>query len=163
MKRTLSIIIAGALMTIAAGAQSRLKIVYDEDKNQLEQISEALTKAKTDNHFVICQVGGNWCKWCLMFAEFITSDEEISTLISNNFEYIHVNYNPRNNKDTNTTKALEILGNPVRFGFPVLVVLDYNGKVIHIQDSSFLEEGNGYDKAKVIRFFNCWKPEAVMK
>jgi hypothetical protein len=55
---------------------------------------------------------------------------------------------------------LERLGHPERFGFPVLVVLDSKGKVIHTQDSSFLEEGNGYDKAKVIRFFTNWTPSS---
>ena len=42
-----------------------------------------------------------------------------------------------------------------------VTVLDPNGKVIHIQDSSFLEEGQGYNKAKVLRFFNNWTPKAV--
>ena len=57
---------------------------------------------------------------------------------------------------------LQRLNNPVRFGFPVFVVLDENGKVIHTQDSSFLEEGNGYNKEKVLRFFNCWTPQATL-
>ena len=52
------------------------------------------------------------------------------------------------------------LNNAGRFGFPVMVVLDENGKVIHIQDSSFLEEGKGYNKEKVIRFFKNWTPQA---
>jgi hypothetical protein len=58
---------------------------------------------------------------------------------------------------------LSRLNNPARFGFPVFVVLDEEGKVLHIQDSSFLEEGKGYHKEKVLRFFNSWTPEAVRK
>ena len=53
------------------------------------------------------------------------------------------------------------LGNPGRFGYPVFVVLDGKGKVLHIQDSSFLEEGKGYDKAKVLRFFKNWTPGVI--
>jgi len=41
------------------------------------------------------------------------------------------------------------------------VVLDEEGKVIHIQDSSFLEEGQGYSQEKVLRFFRNWTPKAV--
>ena len=41
-------------------------------------------------------------------------------------------------------------------------IFDENGKVIHTQDSSFLEEGNGYNKEKVLRFFNCWTPKATL-
>ena len=160
MKRILSIVLI-ALAAVTADAQSNLKKVYDETADPMEQISKAVKDVSKDGRFVICQVGGNWCRWCLMFAEFITTDEEIKALIDKNFEYIHVNYNPRKPKDETAIKMLERLGNPERFGFPVLVVLDSKGNVIHTQDSSFLEEGNGYNKDKVMRFFSNWTPEAV--
>ena len=35
--------------------------------------------------------------------------------------------------------------------------------LIHIQDSSFLEEGKSYNLEKVLRFFKNWTPKAVMK
>lgn len=40
-------------------------------------------------------------------------------------------------------------------------MLDSEGRVVHIQDSSFLEEGKGYSKEKVLRFLNAWTPEAI--
>ena len=160
MKRILSIVLI-ALAAVTADAQSNLKKVYDETADPMEQISKAVKDVSKDGRFVICQVGGNWCRWCLMFAEFITTDEDIKALIDKNFEYIHVNYDPRKPKDETAIKMLERLGNPERFGFPVLVVLDSKGNVIHTQDSSFLEEGNGYNKDKVMRFFSNWTPEAV--
>ena len=161
MKRIISVVFLATMLAVNVNAQSNLKKVYNEDTDPMAQISDAVKKADKEGKYVICQVGGNWCRWCLMFAEFITSDEEIKTLIDNEFEYIHVNYNPRQPKNEKTLKMLERLGNPERFGFPVLVVLDNNGKVIHTQDSSFLEEGNGYNKTKVMRFFSNWTPEAV--
>ena len=82
-------------------------------------------------------------------------------MIDRNFVYIHVNYNPRKPSDETALKMLKRLGNPGRFGYPVLVVLDGKGKVLHTQDSSLLEEGNGYNRDKVIRFFSNWTPEAV--
>ena len=161
MKRIISVVFLATMLAVNVNAQSNLKKVYDEDADPMVQISDAVKKAGKEGKYVICQVGGNWCRWCLMFAEFITGDIEIKTLIDNEFEYIHVNYNPRQPKNEKTLKMLERLGNPERFGFPVLVVLDNNGKVIHTQDSSFLEEGNGYNKTKVMRFFSNWTPEAV--
>lgn len=146
-------------------AQTALKKVYNEDINPIEQIDQAVTKAKSDRKFVICQVGGNWCPWCLRFADFITNDSTISNIIDQNFVYIHVNYNPRKSegeeKEKLAKQMLERLNHPARFGFPVFVVLDEDGKVIHIQDSSFLEEGQGYNKEKVLRFFKNWTPQAV--
>jgi hypothetical protein len=84
-------------------------------------------------------------------------------VVDRNFVFIHVNYNPRERADQKAEAMLKRLGNPGRFGYPVFVVLDEDGKVIHTQDSSFLEEGNGYNKTKVMRFFSNWTPEAVRK
>jgi len=142
-----------------------LKKVYNEEINPFEQIDQAVAKAKTEGKFVVCQVGGNWCPWCLKFADFIANDTAISKVIDENFEYIHVNYNPRKSQGPEQVeqgKALmKRLDNAGRFGFPVFVILDEEGKIIHIQDSSFLEEGEGYNQEKVLRFFKNWTPSAV--
>lgn len=149
---------------LSAGAQTKVK-VYDESINPDSQITAAVEKAASSGKFVVAQLGGNWCKWCIRFARFVEADPELKKLVDDNFEFIHVNYNPRSNEtatDESATKAaLKRLGNPVRFGYPVLVVLDTDGNVIHTQDSGFLESGDGYDKEKVARFFETWTPEAV--
>lgn len=150
------------LMTAGAYAQTAGNRIYDENIDPDKQITDAVQKADQEGKFVICQLGGNWCKWCILFARFINSDEEIKKLVDDNYVYIHVNYNPRNGSDNEkTAKMLSRLGNPSRFGYPALVVLDGKGDVVHIQDSSFLESGEGYDKEKVVRFFKNWTPAAV--
>ena len=163
------------LVSLTTNAQTGLKKVYNENINPIEQIDQAIVRAKFEGKFVICQVGGNWCPWCLRFADFIANDTTISKVINENFEYIHVNYNPRKSGDETqqplgsaalprkeqATALMKRLNNCGRFGFPVLVVLDEGGKVIHIQDSSFLEEGQGYNQEKVLRFFKNWTPQAV--
>lgn len=154
-------------LAVSAEAQTALKKVYNEEINPLEQIDQAIGKAKTEGKFVVCQVGGNWCPWCLRFADFISNDSTIRKVLDENFEYIHVNYNP--SKSENEEKQLqakvlmEKLNNCGRFGFPVFVVIDDEGRLIHIQDSSYLEEGQGYNREKVLRFFRNWTPKAVKK
>ena len=164
MKRTI-IALFSFLLAFAVEAQTELKKVYNEDINPNEQIDQALVKAKAESKFVICQVGGNWCPWCLRFADFITNDTAISKVIDEHFEYIHVNFNPRKSegeeKQQQAAALMKRLNNCGRFGFPVFVVLDGEGRVIHIQDSSFLEEGQGYNQEKVLRFFKGWTPQAV--
>lgn len=154
------------LFVLTTNAQG-LKKVYNEDINPIEQIDQAVAKAKSEGKFVVCQVGGNWCPWCLRFADFITKDTTVSKVIADNFVYIHVNYNPRKSEgEAKARQAVELmkrLDNCGRFGYPVFVVLGEDGKVVHIQDSSFLEEGQGYNKEKVLRFFNNWTPKAVMQ
>lgn len=165
MVRKLVIALSVVLLSQAVCAQTKLKKVYDSKINPLEQIDNAVVKAKSEGKFVICQVGGNWCPWCLKFADFISNDTTISNVIAANFEYIHVNYSPRKSlgaEKLEQGKALmKRLNNAGRFGFPVLVVLDGEGKVIHIQDSGLLEEGESYNQKKVLDFFKGWTPKAV--
>ena len=165
MRSKLILSLLGLCFALTIDAQNGLKKVYDENINPIEQIDQAVLKAKTEGKFVICQVGGNWCPWCLRFADFITKDTTISNVIDESFVYIHVNYNPRKSEGEEKVQLakaiLKRLDNPARFGFPVFVVLDEEGRVIHTQDSSFLEEGQGYDKEKVLRFFKNWTPKAV--
>ena len=146
----------------ATWAQEGLPRVYDETIDPMTQIEEAVGRAARSERFVVCQVGGNWCPWCLRFADFVRNDSAISRVIEDNFVYIHVNYNPRKKDNPERAQALmRRLGNPARFGFPVFVVLDGQGRILHTQDSSFLEEGQGYNRERVLRFFQCWTPEAT--
>lgn len=164
MKRLLVLFILLGDLMIIGGAQEK-RAIYDETIDVNVQIDEALALAKQESKFVICQVGGNWCPWCLKFAGFITGNKDISQVIDDNYVFIHVNYNPRKaaseDNQSKDAKMMERLGNPGRFGFPVLVVLDGMGKVVHIQDSALLEEGNSYNKEKVLRFFKLWTPSAT--
>ena len=165
MKKKIILLLLTVISALNVNAQNSLKKVYNEDINPIEQIDQAVAKAKTEGKYVICQVGGNWCPWCLLFADFISNDSTISKMIDDNFVYIHVNYNPRKSKDAEKAelakKLMERLNRPARFGFPVFVVLDEEGKVIHIQDSGLLEEGKGYNQEKVLSFFKNWTPKAV--
>ena len=165
MKKICIITLLAVFATLFANAQTALKKVYNEEINPLVQIDQALVKAKVEGKFVVCQVGGNWCPWCQRFADFITNDTVISKVINENFEYIHVNYNPRRagseEQQRQAAALMKRLDNCGRFGFPVFVILDEDGKVIHIQDSSFLEEGQGYNQEKVLRFFKNWTPQVV--
>lgn len=152
-------------VVLMANAQGALKKVYDETIDPMQQIDEAVSKAKAEDKFVVCQVGGNWCPWCLRFADFVEKDTAVNKVVNDNFVYIHVNYNRRKAAGeeamAKAAKLMKRLDNPQRFGFPVLVVLDGEGKVLHIQDSSFLEEGKGYNEEKTLRFFKNWTPKAV--
>ena len=75
MKNLLVVLLT--VFSLSSNAQTGLKKVYKEDINPIEQIDQAIAKAKSEGKFVICQVGGNWCPWCLRFADFITNDTTI--------------------------------------------------------------------------------------
>lgn len=155
MKKYILSLLIALVGTLCTNAQSAK--VYDEKIDPMTQIDNALKEARQTGKFVVCQVGGNWCPWCLRFADFIKKDTAVVKTIADNFVYIHVNY-PRKGAAKN---LMQRLGNPGRFGYPVMVVLNSDGSVLHIQDSGLLEEGQGYNPQKVLSFFRNWTPRAV--
>lgn len=156
-----------ACVLAEAGAQEALRRVYDESIDPVTQIEQGVAEARARGKHVLCQVGGNWCPWCLMFAHFAEKDTAVHKAIDDSYVYLHVNYNPRRTAGDDAARQgaalMQRLDNPARFGFPVFVVLDGEGRVLHTQDSSFLEEGRGYNTQKVLRFLKNWTPAATAK
>jgi thioredoxin-related protein len=106
---------------------------------------------------VFIQIGGNWCIWCARFNDLVTKDGSIDSLISANYVVYHLNYSKENKNEALLAKY----GYPQRFGFPVFLILDGNGKLLHTQNSGYLEKDKGYDREKVMGFFSDWTPSAL--
>ncbi|HBC79590.1 MAG TPA: hypothetical protein DEO60_16150 [Bacteroidales bacterium] len=138
-------------------SQDKVKL-YDPSLDGLKQIKEAVSKAKSQGKHVLIQYGGNWCSWCIKFDAFCKADTSITKVINTSFIPVKLNYSPENKNEA----ANSYLGNPVRFGFPVFIIVDGNGKVLHIQDSALLEEGKGYNQQKVLGFFRNWTASAII-
>jgi len=131
--------------------------IYDVNANPTKQFEEALILAKSQNKHVMLQIGGNWCSWCIKFHNFYKNDAELDSMVNADYIVINVNYNPKNDM-TFFTK----LKFPQRFGFPVLVVTDADGNLLHTQNSWYLEDGGkSYDKKKVKSFFKNWNAKAL--
>lgn len=123
-----------------------------------EKALDAVVKdAKKSGKHVFVQAGGNWCIWCARFNDFVTKDASIDSLVQANYVVYHLNYS----KENFNAALLKKLGFPQRFGFPVFMVLDGKGKLLHTQNSAYLEEGKGYSKAKVMEFLQHWSPAAL--
>jgi thioredoxin-related protein len=142
----------GSHITIAQNVK-----IYSPEADVSMAISQGLIKAKAENKHLLLQIGGNWCPWCLKFHKFCSDDQEISLFISKNYIKILVNYS----KENHNLAELKKLEYPQRFGFPVFVILDQDGKRLHTQNSSYLEEGDGYSKKKILDFLKQWSPEAL--
>jgi len=154
--KTLAIIFL-IVSSLSVNGQDSKKL-YDPSLNGMKQIREAIARAGKEGKNVWIQYGGNWCSWCVRFDAFCKADSAIGKIIAENFIPVKLNYDPANKND----EANSFLGNPARFGFPVFIIVDGKGHVIHIQDSGLLEEGKGYSKEKVTGFFTQWTPAAVV-
>lgn len=141
----------------AAEEKAKLPKPYNATENAEAKIAEMVKKAKAENKNIILQAGGNWCIWCLRFNNFVQTTPELKEVVDENYLYYHLNYSPENKNE----KVFAKYDNPgAKFGYPVFVVLDQDGKMIHTQDSAVLEEGKGYSKEKVKDFFEKWVPKS---
>jgi thioredoxin-related protein len=158
-KKFVGIYTAILLLTfIVTGYSQEAKKLYDPSLDGMKQLKEAIASAKISGKYLLVQYGGNWCPWCIKFDGFCKSDPDISKLISDNYIWVKLNYSSENKNAT----ANEFLENPKRFGFPVLIIVNGKGKVLHIQDSGLLEEGQGYNKEKVTGFLKNWTADALI-
>lgn len=139
----------------AEAEKAKLPKPYHPEENAELKIAEAVKQAQKEHKNVMIQAGGNWCIWCLRFNNFVQNTPELKKLVDDNYVYYHLNYSPENKNE----KIFAQYGDPgKKFGYPVFIVLDKNGKQIHTQDSSVLEEGKGYSVTKVKEFFQKWVP-----
>lgn len=151
-----SAILLVAAVTAAAQDQQRFH-VYDPAANAREDIRKAVARAKNENKHVLVQIGGNWCIWCARFDQFSKADRNVDSLLKRSYVVYHLNYSKEN-------KNLPVLASydfPQRFGFPVFLILNKEGKRIHTQNSGYLEEGKGYSTEKVSEFLSNWTPDAL--
>lgn len=130
--------------------------LYNPKANVVKDVEQVLARAKKEKKNVLLQIGGNWCVWCYRLNSFIQTDSLLKHILNDNYVLYHLNYS----KENKNLDYLKKLGYPQRFGFPVLVVMDANGKQLHTQDSALLEKGNGYDEEKVKSFLKNWAPGA---
>jgi len=153
--RFLALFSFSLFITFSAAANDTTKL-YNPWANAAKDIEKGVATAKATNKHVLVQVGGNWCTWCYKLNSFMHADTTIKTLVKDNFVVVHVNYSKENKNEA----ILKGWNFPQRFGFPVLLVLDKEGRLMHTQDSGLLEKGNGYDRDKIISFLRGWAPGA---
>jgi thioredoxin-related protein len=130
--------------------------LYKPGENAKEKIEAAIKEAKKSGKHVLIQIGGNWCIWCARFNDFVTNDQSLDSLMNKNYVVYHLNYS-KENKNTDLLTRYEF---PQRFGFPVFLVLNEKGDLLHTQTSWYLESGKSYDKEKVTAFLTDWGKKA---
>jgi len=138
--------------------------IYNPAANASEELAAAVRRASSENKHILVQVGGNWCSWCLKLHKFFKSELSVDSIIQQNYVFLLINYS-KENKNLDILEKFEF---PQRFGFPVLLILDKTGKRLHTQDTSLLEENEGYSVKKVKDFLKQWtaaalKPELYKK
>ncbi|HEV8285022.1 MAG TPA: thioredoxin family protein [Chitinophagaceae bacterium] len=156
--RKIAVLFVMLIISVIVFSQDMTKFkLYTPGENAEQKIAGAIKKAKKEGKHVFIQIGGNWCIWCARFNEFVTSDKKIDSIMKADYVFYAMNHSQ---EDPNK-KLLAKYNYPQRFGFPVFIILNGEGKLIHTQTASYLGDGkDGYDRDKVYALFRDWKPAA---
>lgn len=150
---------AAILISSTTMAQEKKEAIniYNPQANAQADINAAVAKAKREGKHVFIQVGGNWCVWCIRFHDLVDTTPELKKFLNDNYETVLLNWSPENKNE----EILKKFNYPGRFGFPVFLILDGNGKLIHTQNSAYLEEDGGHSVKKVMDFLKNWNAGAL--
>lgn len=110
--------------------------VYDLSLDPLKTLEAAQVRAQREGRKVMVVLGGNWCRWCLSLDDLMRTHDEVRAQLDRHFVVVKL--------DSAKAKVLdERWGNPTRLGVPVLVFLDADGKLRHVQETGSLERWAG--------------------
>jgi len=132
--------------TPSLGTLPHYSTKFDPKANPNADLSIALKKAKTEKKNVLLVVGGNWCKWCGTFDNFLDDHKSVAKDFYTTFEVVRVYYG--NGISKAGQKLLKQF--PPLKGTPHFYILDSNAKLLESIDTAFLERGYGYNTKKVI-------------
>jgi hypothetical protein len=96
----------------------------------------------------------NWCWSCCLLHNLFEKDQAIRELLQKSYVVVLVDVNQGRNKEVDAQ-----YGNPTSHGFPVIVVLDADRKLLVTKDTSELAEGDHHSPEKVLEFLNEWAPK----
>lgn len=150
--------VPGALVLltgVAVAASAPGTAPYDPSLDGWTQLRAAGQKAVAENRRVLVIVDGNWCKWCRALNRLMAGDAALKAELGR-YEVVHLNYS----KENKNPAAMAHLGNPDKLGFPSLLVLSPQLKVLHTQSTEVFETGDpakpGHDPTKLLAFLARW-------
>jgi thioredoxin-related protein len=157
MKALCSLLLVGSFLApIAAvadeatGAAPYLVATYDPKRDPEGDVSAAVNNAKGSGKRILLQVGGDWCSWCHLMSKYFHENEKVAKALTKDYVIVKVNYSEENQNKEFLSKYPKVKG------YPHLFVLDSDGKLLHSQGTSELEEGQWYNEEKVLSFLSKW-------
>jgi thiol:disulfide interchange protein len=125
---------------------------YNPQADPEEDLVLTIKRAKAEGKHILLQVGGDWCSWCRTLSAYYHSNKAVGKVLSEHYVVMKVNVS----KDNMNEKFMEKL--PKTRGYPHLYVLDSDGKLLHSQPTTPLEESGSYSEEAMLAFLNKWIP-----
>jgi thiol:disulfide interchange protein len=148
-------------LTLTAAMQSHQGYVtptkFDPDSDSSQDLSAAIEEAKRTKRNVLIEVGGEWCEWCHIMDSFYAKNPDLLSLRDTNYVLVKVDVSEGH-------PNAEFLSRfPKIDGVPHIFILDSNGKLLHSEDTSELEEGETYNLKRFKKFLEKFAPRKALQ
>jgi len=142
MPLRVAVLVVAMFSVAVAQAQTRHD-KFDPGRDAAKDVAGAIALAKTQGKRVMVDIGGEWCPWCHIMDRFIDANADVTSLVDAHYALLS--------------------RWPKVAGYPHLFVLDADGKLLRSQDTSALEAGKSYDKAKFVAFLQKWAGDRTQR
>jgi thioredoxin-related protein len=124
--------------------------VYEEGTDGGKLIANALGVAQRDQKRVLIMFGANSCVPCLQLHKLLDDNQTLSSFLKGNYVVVMVDVSLKS-----TNSCLWKYNNGITV-FPLLAVLDADGKHLTTQDAVAFIEGDHHSPKKVLEFLQNW-------
>jgi thiol:disulfide interchange protein len=125
---------------------------YDPKADPQADLQKTIERAKAQNKRILVQVGGDWCGWCKLMSKYFHENEKVASALAKDYLIMKVNFSDANKNQKFLSQF------PPAQGYPHIYVLEKDGKFLHSQGTSALEEGKGYSEKAMLEFLAKWAP-----
>jgi thioredoxin-related protein len=152
MRRPVIVIMLAGVLFLTACIAAEPTAGYDPKRDPTADLAAAIEEAEHSGKRIMLEIGGEWCHWCHLLEGFFRSHDDIRKQLEDNFIVVKVNFGPENENEA------FLSGYPKFQGYPHIFILEFNGHILHSQNTGLLEKGEGYDVQKMTTFLNKWSP-----
>jgi thiol:disulfide interchange protein len=123
---------------------------YDPGRNPFDDGRAALSLARSTDRLVMIEAGGDWCRWCLVFDNFMQKNSAVREKLHDNFVLLKVNVSDANDN------AEFFAGLPRTNGYPHVFISRSDGGLIGSTDITRLVVNGNYDEQRFRAFLQHW-------
>lgn len=137
--------------TVSAGNLPEFSRIYDPARDPFADFDSATGLAAKSGKKVLVEVGGNWCSWCHIMEDFLDRNPPVHKALHDTFVLLKVNISDENRNEEFLSQLPEIRG------VPHFVVVNSEGKVLGVQNTTHLEQGDSYSSKAFMGFIDRWR------
>jgi len=156
MNRLLRAGLLATLLLFTVGSSFAADKIFDEKRDPAKDLSSAEAQAAAEHKNILLDVGGDWCSWCHLLDRTLNENSSLKSTLEKNYVVVHVNWSRENENEPFLSHY------PIANGFPYLLVLSADGKLLHAQPTDALEAdhklASGYNQQAILTFLTSWAP-----